>query len=1051
MSNLQGRSLAVVIAVGIAVTWLAEPLFAQPPTLGARNSRSDSLLVRFRSKSSATARASAHAATPAQRVRSFELVPLDVVQVASGSDIDAVAAAYAQRSDVAYVQPNYIYELDAQPNDSKFSQQWALENTGRSGGVVGADIGAVSAWDLTTGDPNVVVGVVDTGIDYEHPDIAANMWTNAAELNGTAGVDDDGNGVVDDIHGATFIDGNGQPTHGNPFDDHEHGTHVAGTIGAVGNNGRGIAGVIHRVRLMAVKAFTANGFATTADVIAATEYAVAMGASVTNNSWGNYHFDQALRETIEAANEAGMLFVAAAGNEAKDTTVERFYPATYDLPNIISVANSDRRDQLSSSSNYGREAIDLAAPGSDILSTVPGGKYDVMSGTSMAAPHVTGVAALLFARIPGIASDEVKALIIDNADHIAALSAFITDGKRLNAANALAAVDPSTGNVRLGRDAYACSAEVSVRLHDQDVAGNGTHQVTLTSAAGDSELVELIELVVPGTFAATLTTTDGPVVSFDGTLSVADGGTITVAYDDDDDGTGSPAISLDTAAVDCIAPVISNVAVTEVTALRAVIELDTSEPTKVQMRFGTACDQLGSVFGTFGEPTSHVLEPRLEPETRYYFVLEATDLAGTVSVDDNAGSCYELTTLFLQDYLTMTGWAGWLKGQTTTFVPDGSGHHYTACRQPATAFPVDPVGGTPSLAPVRPEIDDTPRVVEVDVDGPEQVHLYGNAYDRFWVYRYGWITFDAPDDDNRFSFVNHFAQPRISAFGDFVLDDRGWSSVKHLEDRVAVTFLHIRDTADLESADVQVELFFDGRIRITHLNVLTYASISPVIGLSEGNGVPEEWIPTDLPSLAHCGLAEPVWTPVAGRRLKLKYRKPNAEGVRGFPKRDLNLKLIDDRIVVPEPGSASDPTVNGATLVLFNPDTGERDFFYLPAAYWEAHRNDGYRFTQTRFSGGDPLHWRTIPGPCNKIIVDQGRLTLRCKGTRQHGFWFTPDEPDGQRQLAAYFTMGAGPDSLRYCALFGGDVRRDEVTTAGSRATFLAKKAPAPEECPTLP
>jgi subtilisin family serine protease len=267
---------------------------------------------------------------------------------------------------VEYAEPNYVLRAMATPNDPQFGQLWGLHNTGQTGGTPDADIDAPEAWDIHTGSPDAVIAVIDTGIAYGHTDLTSNMWTNDPEVNGIPGVDDDGNGYVDDGYGWDFVGADNDPT-----DYFSHGTHVAGTIAAIGNNAIGITGVNWLASIMPLRIFGAFGYGDTANAIEAITYAADNGAHVINASWGGGGFSQALYDAISYANDRGCLFVAAAGNFGDDNDINPFYPASYDLPNIISVAASEHNDNLAGFSNFGATSVDVAAPGLNVLSSIP--------------------------------------------------------------------------------------------------------------------------------------------------------------------------------------------------------------------------------------------------------------------------------------------------------------------------------------------------------------------------------------------------------------------------------------------------------------------------------------------------------------------------------------------------------------------------------------------------------------------------------------------------------------------------------------------------------
>ena len=359
------------------------------------------------------------------------------------SSVEDAILRWGNDSRIEYIQPNYAISINTTtPDDPSFNQLWGLHNTGQGGGVDDADIDAIEAWDIQTGSSDIIVGVIDTGIDYNHPDLAGNMWVNPGEIAGN-GIDDDNNGYIDDVHGFDFVDYDGDPMDGNA-----HGTHVAGTIAAEGNNATGVVGVNWNASLMALRFLDDNGNGSTYGALQALEYATMMGAHITNNSWGGGGFDPAMYNVISAAGDAGSLFVAAAGNSTNDNDASLSYPASYDLENIISVAATNRNDSLSWFSNYGATTVDLGAPGSSIYSTIPGGGYASFDGTSMASPHVAGrCSACVVAGSNLKSGSDLKQIILDSVDPVSTLSGVTLTGGRLNALNAIT-LDPHSRNAR---------------------------------------------------------------------------------------------------------------------------------------------------------------------------------------------------------------------------------------------------------------------------------------------------------------------------------------------------------------------------------------------------------------------------------------------------------------------------------------------------------------------------------------------------------------------------------------------------------------------------
>ena len=378
-----------------------------------------------------------HFDVPESVFKSFggELVRLQLPQ---GIELAEAIAAMKNDSRVVYAEGNEVIRLPETqddgvsegPNDLD-SKLWGLNNTGQDGGKAGADIHALDAWKVTTGDGSAngpLIAVIDTGIDYNHPDLKANIWVNPGEIAGD-GIDNDGNGVVDDVNGY-----NAYANNGNPLDGHSHGTHCAGTIGAVGNNGMGVTGVMQNARIMAVKIFSDGGSTSTDAIVRGLMYSAKMGADITSNSWGGGGRSQAIYDAF-ASNPA--LHVIAAGNSNYDNDKRDNFPSNYDLDNIVAVAATTRTDERASFSQWGATTVDVAAPGAQIWSTIPGGRYGNKSGTSMATPHVSGVAGLIASAYPNASNAEIKERLIKGSDPVPALAGISVSNGRVNAARSL--------------------------------------------------------------------------------------------------------------------------------------------------------------------------------------------------------------------------------------------------------------------------------------------------------------------------------------------------------------------------------------------------------------------------------------------------------------------------------------------------------------------------------------------------------------------------------------------------------------------------------------
>ncbi len=360
-----------------------------------------------------------------ERLDFIEAAVYRPITMADGLNPFSIALDLMAREDIAYAEPNYRYEiieqgLAAGPNDPEYQKLYGLRQ-----------IKATEAWQRSVGSREVVVAVIDTGVDFDHEDLAGNIFENNGELGVDKDgkdrrfnkVDDDNNGFVDDWRGWDF-----QNQDNEPFDDHMHGTHCSGTIGAVGDNGKGVVGVNWEISILPIKFLDGNG-GSLVDAIKSIEYATVMGVDVMSNSWGGGGFGLSMLEAITRAGEKGILFVAAAGNKANNNDTQAFYPATYKTANMISVAAGDDQEKLASFSNFGRTTVHVLAPGVNILSTVPGNLYKAVSGTSMATPHVSGFAALLKAIDPELSMHDLRNKILGSTRAVPAVEGkVLTNG-----------------------------------------------------------------------------------------------------------------------------------------------------------------------------------------------------------------------------------------------------------------------------------------------------------------------------------------------------------------------------------------------------------------------------------------------------------------------------------------------------------------------------------------------------------------------------------------------------------------------------------------------
>ncbi len=399
------------------------------------------ILVKFNTSLPGRQRDDVLRGTAGARVRRFEALGIDLVQLPPGQPLRAALQSYRAQRGVELVEPNYVrheIQMPSPPNDPFWTSGslWNLQK-----------IRVQPVWtNLTPGDGSVVVASLDTGVNYAHPDLAANMWRNVMEIPGN-GIDDDNDGYVDDVFGINAL-----AHSGDPMDDQGHGTHTAGTIAAVGNNDLGVVGVSWNTKVLACKFLDASGAGSDAGAIECFNYLLMLrnrgeNIRVTSNSWGQSRGSGApsaiLRAAIDAAGDEGVLNVFGAGNAGTSDDVWAFDPASYPSPSIVSVASSSPNDGRSPFTNYGGTSVDLAAPGENVLSTWLGDGYQAMSGTSVATPHVAGVAALVAQMNPNLSVADVKSILLDTVDHLPAWSGMVRSGGRLNASRAANAASPA--------------------------------------------------------------------------------------------------------------------------------------------------------------------------------------------------------------------------------------------------------------------------------------------------------------------------------------------------------------------------------------------------------------------------------------------------------------------------------------------------------------------------------------------------------------------------------------------------------------------------------
>jgi subtilisin family serine protease len=451
------RQMQMLVSIVLSCTLLVQPVAAMAETdrQSGRDVKSpgaayaeDAVIVKFKPGVREAVKGKIKESFGLKTEKRF-LTGAELLKMKKKAKIEDVVSKLRKDKDVAYAEPDYLWEADSVPNDYDFGKLWGLDNASDN------DIDAPEAWDITLGSPNIVVAVIDEGVDIHHPDIASNIWVNPGEIPND-GIDNDGNGYTDDVNGWDFYHYDNSIF--DPADGDDHGTHVAGTIAAVADNSIGVAGVSPGVKIMPVKFLGPYG-GYTSDAVSAIEYAGKMGARIASNSWGGTSYSLAL---MDAINSFQGVFIAAAGNAGVDTDIYPHYPSAYECSNLLSVAAIDNGGGMAYFSNYGSATVDVGAPGVDIYSLAPGSAYQWMSGTSMATPHVAGVTALMMSINGSLFPEQVIDIIKQTCAPLASLQGKTVTGGLVNAFQAVSMVkgdgpfvmdtDPAYGEAQVPLD-----------------------------------------------------------------------------------------------------------------------------------------------------------------------------------------------------------------------------------------------------------------------------------------------------------------------------------------------------------------------------------------------------------------------------------------------------------------------------------------------------------------------------------------------------------------------------------------------------------------------
>lgn len=447
----------------------------------------------------------------------------------SSKSADRLVRSLQRRGDVLYAEPNYLLHIQTIPNDPMFGYQWPLWNTGQEvlglTGSPGADLGTFNAWDYVTGNRDQVVVVIDTGVDLTHPDLVNNLWSSATDFTVQMG----GRSMLCSAgtRGFNFVKRNCDPA-----DDNQHGTLLAGIIGAEGNNSIGVSGVNWAASMMAVKALDSRGGGTTSTVIDAIEFVIQAKSTgmanvrVITTSWGTSVYSKALMDVVERAYRHDILFVAAAGNQGLNNDVTPFYPASLSLPNVISVAATNSQDTLYSQSNYGANSVHLGAPGAFLLSTIPG-DYGYGAGSSLAAAHVAGAAALVLSQCPELGTADLRDMLLVNVQTLASLNGLVSTRGRLSAEHAIGACDrpgfqlsavANSASAARGQDAVfnvhvepakGYVGDIPLQVEGLPAGATASFNPATVSTPGDTTLtISVNDSVAVGTYRLTVRGTD---------------------------------------------------------------------------------------------------------------------------------------------------------------------------------------------------------------------------------------------------------------------------------------------------------------------------------------------------------------------------------------------------------------------------------------------------------------------------------------------------------------------------------------------------------------